>query len=80
MITLWFYLVMTFGSFGGTPQSSLSSTRPETIAGPFQSQAACLKHRGVAKDGVTECVSVRVRWLSTAPPQWWWTPGDKDKR
>ena len=72
MIVLWFYLVMAVGSYGGV--HDLASSRPEAMAGPFKTQADCLKHRGAAKDGVSNCVSVRVRWLSSAPPPWSWVP------
>lgn len=74
MIVLWFYLVMTVGAFSGTPSSNLAMTRPELMPGPFKTQADCLKHRGAAKDGVSDCVSVRVRWVGPASPPWSWVP------
>ena len=76
MIVLWFYFVMTTGSFGGTVNSDLSLTRPQNVAGPFRTAQECDRHRGDTRDrdGVSRCVSIRVRWLSRSPPPWAWVP------
>lgn len=77
MVVLWFYLVMATGSYNG---NSLSHTRPEFASGPFKTEADCRRHRGGDKDGVSQCVSVRVRWSGSHEPPWSWVPPATDQK
>lgn len=77
MIVLWFYLTMATGMYiPQQPSYGMTLQKPKEIFGPFKTQAHCNQHRGQAEeqDGLSKCVSIKVRWQGSDPPSWSWTP------
>jgi hypothetical protein len=78
MIVLWFYMVMSTGLYTPSrPGWGMEQQKPKEIHGPFQTHEQCNLHRGTTddQDGMTRCVSIKVRWMGSSPPRWAWYPG-----
>lgn len=75
MVTLWFYIAIVAAT-GVGERGYRMEVRPDQFFGPFKTQSDCERHRGTAdaRDGVSACTSIRVRWVGQYPPPWAWVP------